>query len=76
MQSIDYRLMIGGKPVWHSLRMIRGLDDNADYFILGVINIDEEYHRRESERETARQKEVYNQITDSLAAQYLSLIHI
>ena len=57
MQSIDYRLMIGGKPVWHSLRMIRGLDDNADYFILGVLNIDEEYHRRESERETARQKE-------------------
>ncbi len=76
MQSIDYRLMIGGKPVWHSLRMIRGLDDNADYFILGVINIDEEYHRRESERETARQKEVYNQITDSLAAQYDTLYYI
>lgn len=76
MQSIDYRLMIGGKPVWHSLRMIRGLDDKSDYFILGVINIDEEYHRREVEKETARQKEVYNQITASLAAQFDTLYYI
>ena len=47
MQNIDYRLMINGVPTWHSLRLIRGLDENTDYFILGVINIDEEYHRRE-----------------------------
>ena len=76
MQSIDYRLMIGGQPVWHSLRMIRGLDDKSDYFILGVINIDEEYHRREVDKETARQKEVYNQITASLAAQFDTLYYI
>ena len=49
MQNIKYRLMINGVPVWHSLRMIRGLDENADYFILGVINIDDEYRRREAE---------------------------
>ena len=51
MQNIEYRLMINGVPTWHSLRMIRGLDDNSDYFILGVINIDEEYKRREKHPE-------------------------
>ena len=76
MQNIEYRLMINGTPVWHSLRMIRGLDDNNDYFILGVINIDEEYKRREAEKETARQKDIYNQITGSLAAQYDTLYYI
>jgi hypothetical protein len=42
MQSIEYRLMIDGKPVWHTLRLIReaGKGKDNDYFILGVINID------------------------------------
>ena len=76
MQNIEYRLMINGEPVWHSLRLIRGLDDNKEFFILGVINIDEEYRRREFEKEVARQKEVYNQITASLAGQYDTLYYI
>jgi diguanylate cyclase (GGDEF)-like protein/PAS domain S-box-containing protein len=76
MQSIEYRLMINGVPTWHSLRMIRGLDDTSDYFILGVINIDDEFHRREKEIEVARQKEIYNQITSSLAGQYSTLYYI
>ena len=76
MQNIEYRLMIDGVPVWHSLRMIRGLEDDSDYFILGVINIDSEYKRREAEKETARQKEIYNQITASLAAHYDTLYYI
>ena len=76
MQSIEYRLMINGVPVWHSLRMIRGLEEDSDYFILGVINIDEEYQRRENEKELARQKDIYNQITSSLAGQYDTLYYI
>ena len=27
MQNIEYRLMINGVPTWHSLRLIRGLDE-------------------------------------------------
>lgn len=74
--NIEYRLMINGVPTWHSLRMIRGFDDKADYFILGVINVDDEVKRRQTEEETARQKEVYNQITGSLAGQYDTLYYI
>ncbi|SCW64558.1 PAS domain S-box-containing protein/diguanylate cyclase (GGDEF) domain-containing protein [Ruminococcaceae bacterium YRB3002] len=77
MQNIEYRLVINGVPVWHSLRLIRGFEEgDTDYFILGVINIDDEYRRREQEREIARQREVYNQITASLAGQYDTLYYI
>ena len=76
MFSIEYRLMINGVPTWHALRIIRGLEEAGDYIILGVINIDTEHRRREEEKETARQKEIYNQITSSLAAQYDTLYYI
>lgn len=76
MQNIEYRLLINGVPTWHALRLIRGLDENEDYFILGVINIDEEYRSREMQKELVRQKEAYNQITKSLAAQYDILYYI
>ena len=76
MQSIEYRLMINGAPTWTSLRLIRGLDDKTDYFVLGVKNIDAEYRQRELEKEIERQKEVYDQITASLAEQYDTLYYI
>lgn len=76
MHSIEYRLVINGEPVWHALRVIRGLEETGDYIILGVINIDAEHRRREEEKEIARQKEIYNQITSSLAAQYDTLYYI
>ena len=76
MQRIEYRLMVNGTPVWHSLRLIRGLDDKTDYFVLGVRNIDALHKRRELEREIERQKEIFDQITASLAAQYDTLYYI
>ena len=75
-QNIEYRLMINGVPVWHSLRLIRGLEDNRDYFILGVINIDDAHRHQEEEKEVVRQKEIYNQITSILAGQYDTLYYI
>ena len=76
MQRIEYRLMLNGVPTWHSLRLIRGLDDNTDYFVLGVKNIDALHRRRENEKEIERQKEIYDQITESLAEQYDTLYYI
>ena len=76
MQSIQYRLVINGVPTWHALRLIRGADDNADYFVLGVLNIDEQYRKEEAEKELEREKETYNQITSSLAGHYDTLYYI
>ncbi len=76
MQRVEYRLMIDGAPVWHAMRLIRGLEDDADYFVLGVKNIDAAYRQRENEREIERQKELYDQITTSLTEQYDTLYYI
>ena len=43
-KEIIYRLLIDGKPLYHSLRLIRGgIHGEDNYFILTVRNIDTEY---------------------------------
>ena len=76
MKSINYRLMIDGKPVYHTLRLIRGLSDEDDYFILGVLNIDEEVHRKMAAEKTAAESELYNNIAQSLAEHYDTLYYV
>ena len=57
MQQIEYRLMIDGRPVYHALRLIHQTsseDGGAGCFILGVMNIDEEYRQRDREHDQRR----------------------
>ena len=76
MQSIEYRLMIDGKPVYHTLRLIRGPREGDEYFILGVINIDEQVRRRQKEKKLEEENRIYNQIADSLAEHYDTLYYV
>ena len=76
MQNIEYRLMIDGKPVYHTLRLIRGIGQGDDYFIFGVINIDKEVRQRLAAEQAEREREIYNQISSSLAAHYDTLYYV
>ena len=76
MQNIEYRLMIDGKPVYHSLRLIRGLSDDDDYFILGVLNVDKQVRAKQEAEKTEAERELMNQIAGSLAAHYETLYYI
>ncbi len=76
MQSIEYRLMIDGRPVYHSLRLIRGLSDNDDYFILGVINIDKQVREKLEAEKLGHERNIFNQIAASLAEHYDTLYYI
>ena len=76
MKSIEYRLMIDGKPVYHTLRLIRGLSDEDDYFILGVINVDKEVRARQNAQKTALERTTYNQIAESLASRFDVIYYI
>ncbi|MBR1824628.1 MAG: EAL domain-containing protein [Ruminococcus sp.] len=76
MQSLSYRLMIDGRPVYHTLRLIRGVKDGDDYFILGVINSDKEMKMKQQAEKTEAERTVYNQIAHSLAAHYDTLYYI
>ena len=76
MQSIEYRLMIDGEPVYHTLRLIRGLSEDSDYLILGVINVDKEVRRRLEAEKVEREREIYNQIAGSLVERYDTLYYV
>lgn len=76
MQNIEYRLLIDGKPVYHSLRLIRGLSEEDDYFILGVLNIDKEVRARQEVEKVEQEREIFNQIAGSLAEHYDTLYYI
>ena len=69
-KRIEYRLMIDGKPVWHALRLIRSVEEKNDYFVLGVLNIDEEHRAKNEAIRNAEERQVYNQIAERLASQY------
>ena len=76
MKDIVYRLMINGKPVYHQLRLIRGLCSGGDYFVLGVTNIDNKI-RQELEAEKAdKERTIYNQIAQSLASYYDTIYYV
>lgn len=76
MQNIKYRLVIDGKPVYHSLRLIRGLSDDDDYFILGVLNIDKEERAKLEAEKVEIERDIFNQIAGSLAEHYETLYYI
>ena len=76
MQNIEYRLMIDGKPVYHTLRLIRGIGQGDDYFILGVLNVDKQVRERLAAEQSEKEREIYNQISSSLAAHYDTLYYV
>ena len=70
MHSIEYRLMIDGKPVYHTIRLIRGKEEDSDYFILGVIDIDKQVKERQENEKIQKERILYNKIAESLASNY------
>lgn len=67
MQKIEYRLMIDGKPVYHTLRLIRGAGEGHDYFIIGVLNIDKEVRQRIQEEEEKKRTQEENSKAQEIA---------
>ena len=76
MRSIVYRLMIGGNPVYHTLRLIREVKDGDDYFIFGVMNVDKEIRMKQEAEKLEKEREIFNQIAGSLAERYDTLYYI
>jgi diguanylate cyclase (GGDEF)-like protein len=76
MQNIVYRLMIDGKPVYHSLRLIRGQSTDDEYFILGVTNVDKEIRMELEAERLGRERKIYNQIAQSLASYYNTIYYV
>lgn len=76
MKSILYRLIIDGKPLYHTMRLIKGIGEDSDYFIVGVLNVDEKIRKEQQAREMEEKSLTYNQIAMALATRLDSIYYV
>ena len=66
-----YRLVIDGKPLYHSMRLIKGgIHGEQNYFILTVRNVDAEHRALLEKQRLEQERELFNQVAISLARVY------
>ena len=76
MKSILYRLIIDGKPVYHTMRLIKGIGEDSDYFIVGVLNVDEKIRKEQAAKEMEEKSLTYNQIAMALATRLDAVYYV
>ena len=74
--TLDYRLVMGGRPLYVQIKAAMVEEEAGPRLILGINDVDAIHRQKEIEEEIARQKEIYDQITASLAEQYDTLYYI
>ena len=74
--TLVYRLMMDGQPRYVQMNAAMVEEKEGPRLIVGLNDIDTQYRQREIDREIARQKDIYDQITTSLAEQYDTLYYI
>ena len=74
--TLVYRLMMDGKPIYVQMNAAMVEEKEGPRLIVGLNDIDAQYRQRETDKEIARQKEIFDQITTSLAGQYDTLYYI
>ena len=74
--TLDYSLMRGDRPYHVQMKAAMVEEKEGPRVIIGLVDMEAQYCQKEKEREIERQKEIYNQITASLAEQYDTLYYI
>ena len=74
--TLGYRIMMDGKPLYVQMNAAMVEEKEGARLILGLNDIDAQYRQQEIDKEIARQREIFNQITASLAEQYDTLYYI
>ena len=74
--SMDYCVVMEGKPLHVQLKATMTEGKEGLRLIVGLADREAQYRQKEIEKETERQREIYNQITASLAEQYDTLYYI
>ncbi|MBR5109412.1 MAG: EAL domain-containing protein [Clostridia bacterium] len=74
--TLGYRIMMEGRPVHVQLKAAIVEEKEGNRLIVGLNENDAEYRQKEAEKEIKRQKEIFDQITASLAEQYDTLYYI
>ncbi len=74
--TFDYRLTMKGQPFHVQMKAALVEEEEGTRLIIGLSDNDAQYRQKEIDKEIARQKEIYDQITASLAEQYDTLYYV
>ena len=74
--TLVYRLLMDGRPIYVQMSAAMVEEKEGPRLIIGLNDIDTQYRQREQNKEIERQKEIFDQITASLAEQYDTLYYI
>ena len=74
--TLDYRILMDGKPLYVQMKAAMVEEREGLRLVIGLNDVDAQVRQKEIDREIARQKEIYNQITASLAEQYDTLYYV
>ena len=74
--TLVYRLVMDGRSRYVQMNAAMVEEKEGPRLIVGLNDIDAQHRQKEVDLETARQKEIYDQIASSLAAQYDTLYYI
>ena len=74
--TLVYRLMMEDRPVYVQMSAAMVQEQEGPRLVVGLNNIDAQYRKGEKNKEIARQREIFNQITASLAEQYDTLYYV
>ncbi|MBR0409498.1 MAG: EAL domain-containing protein [Eubacterium sp.] len=74
--TLSYRIMMENRPLYVQMTAAMVEEKEGLRLIVGLNDIDAQVRQREIDEEIARQKEIYNQITASLAGQYDTLYYV
>ena len=74
--TLEYRVLMEGKPLYVQMKAAMVEEKEGLRLVVGLNDVDAQVRQREAGREAEREKEIYNQITASLAEQYDTLYYI
>ena len=74
--TMEYRIMMDGKPYHVQMKAAMAEEKAGPRLVVGLIDHETQYRQQEIRNEIEQQKDVYNQITASLAEQYDTLYYI
>ena len=74
--TMDYRILMEDKPLHVQMKAAMVEEKEGPRLIVGLNDHEAQYRQEENEKEIARQKDIYDQITSSLAEQYDTLYYI
>ena len=74
--TLSYRVMMEGNPLYVQMTAAVVEEQEGTRLIVGLNDVDVQVRQREKDKEIAREKEIYNQITSILAEQYDTLYYI